>query len=99
MHVDWTASGACTSGWTAHLRGATRRACGGAGTMSTASGEGNDARVLRRLDIALRRERGVDDALVRVHVRDGKDADARRLDDVDGVDADARTNVARRRRI
>jgi len=34
---------------------------------------------------------------VRVHVGDGRDADARRLDDVDGVDADARTDVARRR--
>src|SRR5438067_1549953 len=30
------------------------------------------------------------------HVAAGRDADARRLDDVDGVDADARTNVARR---
>jgi predicted metal-binding membrane protein len=29
---------------------------------------------------------------VRVHVGDGRDADARRLDDVDGVDADARTD-------
>jgi predicted metal-binding membrane protein len=35
--------------------------------------------------------------LVRIHVGDGRDADARRLDDVDGVDADARTDVARRR--
>jgi len=32
---------------------------------------------------------------VRVHVGDGRDADARRLDDVDGVGADARTDVAR----
>jgi hypothetical protein len=31
------------------------------------------------------------------HVGDGRDADARRLDDGDGVDADARTDVARRR--
>ena len=38
-----------------------------------------------------------DDRLVHVHVGDGRDADARRLDDVDGVDADARTDVARRR--
>ena len=38
-----------------------------------------------------------DDALVRVHGGDGRDADARWLDDVDGVDADARTDVARRR--
>ena len=34
---------------------------------------------------------------MRVHVGDGRDADARRLDDVDGVDADARTDVGRRR--
>jgi predicted metal-binding membrane protein len=32
---------------------------------------------------------------VRVHVGDGRDADARRVDDVDGLDADARTDVAR----
>jgi hypothetical protein len=50
-----------------------------------------------RLGAALRRQRGADDRLVRVHVGDGRDADARRLDDVDGVDADARTDVARRR--
>src|SRR6516225_249919 len=35
MRADWTASGACTSGSTAHPRGATRRACGGAATTST----------------------------------------------------------------
>jgi hypothetical protein len=34
---------------------------------------------------------------VRVHVGDGRDADARRLDDVDGVYADARADVVRRR--
>src|SRR5439155_1375333 len=45
---------------------------------------------------ALRCQRGGNDRLVRVHVDDGRDADARRLDDVDGVDADARTDVARR---
>src|ERR1700732_121301 len=55
------------------------------------------ASLLRRLGAALRRQRGGDDRLVRVHVGDGRDADARRLDDVDGVDADARTGVARRR--
>ena len=55
------------------------------------------ASLLRRLGAALRRQRGGDDRLVRVHVGDGRDADARRLDDVDGVDADARTDVARRR--
>src|SRR5882762_8610801 len=35
MRADWTASGACTSGSTAHPRGATRRASGGAATTST----------------------------------------------------------------
>ncbi len=32
----WTASGACTSGWTARHAGATRPACGGAAMTSTA---------------------------------------------------------------
>src|SRR6266513_5932235 len=54
------------------------------------------ASLLRRLGAALRRQRGGDDRLVRVHVGDGRDANARRLDDVDGVDADARTDLARR---
>src|SRR5437870_5840054 len=57
------------------------------------------ASLLRRLGAALRRQRGGDDRLVRVHVGDGRDADARRLDDVDGVDADARSDVARRRSV
>src|SRR5260370_40101183 len=34
MRADWTACGACTSGSTAHRRGATRRASGGAATTS-----------------------------------------------------------------
>src|SRR5712691_312682 len=55
------------------------------------------ASLLRRLGTALRRRRGGDDRLVRVHVGDGRDGDARRLDDVDGVDADARPDVAGRR--
>src|SRR5580704_4288278 len=95
MRGDWTASGACTSGSTAPPRGATRRASGGAATTSTTSAERSrdgfrasfPARLLRRLGAALRRQRGGDDRLVRVHVGDGRDADARRLDDVDGVDA------------
>src|SRR6266699_4852120 len=119
MRADWTASGACTSGSTAHPRGATRRAFGGAATTSTTSAERSrgfrwrnrgtrdltthgfrasfPASLLRRLGAALRRQRGGDNRLVRVHVGDGRDADARRLDDVDGVDADARTDAARRR--
>src|SRR4029077_4252320 len=39
------------------------------------------------LGAVLRRQRGGDDRLVRVDVGDGRDADARRPDDVDGVDA------------
>src|ERR1700732_1002568 len=103
--ADWTASGACTSGSTAPPRGATKRASGGAATTSTTRAERSrhgfrasfPASLLRRLSAALRRQRGGDDRLVRVHVGDGRDADARRLDDVDGVDADARTDVVRRR--
>src|SRR5437879_3934819 len=53
--------------------------------------------VFGRLSAALRCQRGGHDRLVRVHVGDGRDAYARRLDDVDGVDADAPTDVARRR--
>src|SRR3977135_4243069 len=101
MRADWTACGACTSGSTAHPRGATRRASGGAATTSTTSADGFRASFAAsgcwRLSAALRCQRGGDDRLVRVHVGDGRDADARRLDDVDGVDADARTDVARRR--
>src|SRR5206468_13019696 len=50
-----------------------------------------------RLSAALRCQHGGHDRLVRVHVGDGRDADAGRLDHVDGVDADARADVARRR--
>ena len=83
-------------------RAATRRASGGAATTSTTRASSwlqraFPASLLRRLGAALRRQRGGDDRLVRVHVGDGRDADARRLDDVDGVDADARPDVARRR--
>src|SRR5713101_184604 len=119
MRADWTASGACTSGSTAHPRGATRRASGGAATTSTTSAEPSRgcrwrnrgtgdltthgfrasfrASLFWRLSADLRCQRGGNDRLVRVHVGDGRDADARRLADVDGVDADARTDVARRR--
>src|SRR5438876_1233545 len=55
------------------------------------------ASFLRRLRATLRGQRRGDDRLVRAHVGDGRDADARRLDDVDGVDADARKDVDRRR--
>ena len=35
MRADWMASGACTNGWTAPLKGATRLDSGGADTTST----------------------------------------------------------------
>jgi len=62
---------------------------------------GFPARLLRSLNAALRRQRGTDDLLGRVHVGNERDADARRLDDGDGdgVDANARTDVARRSRV
>jgi hypothetical protein len=46
------------------------------------------ANLLWRLGAALCRQRGGDDRLVRLYVGDGRDANARRLDDVDGADAD-----------
>src|SRR5512145_2160842 len=100
MRADWTLSGACTRGSTARPGGATRRASGGAATTSTTSAEpSRGASLPLRLGAALRRQRGGDDRMVRIHVGDGRDGDARRLDDVDGVDADARTDVARRRSV
>src|SRR5437667_10879531 len=54
------------------------------------------ASVLRHLSAALCRKRSADHRLVWLHVSNGKDADARRLDDVDGVDADAWTDMAGR---
>jgi hypothetical protein len=55
------------------------------------------ASLVRRPGAALRRQRGGDDRLARVHVGDGRDADARRPAEVDGANADARTDVARGR--
>src|SRR5688572_4945377 len=52
------------------------------------------ASLLRRVGVALRRQRDGDDRVVRVHVDDGRNGDARRLDDVDGLDADARADLA-----
>jgi len=49
---------------------------------------------LRHLGAALLRQRSDHNQLVRVHVGDGRHANARRLDNVDGMDADARTDVA-----
>src|SRR4051812_2873290 len=76
--AGWTCSGARTSGWTGRHEGGTRRGSGGAATTSTD--------LLRHLGSGLRRQRGGDDRLVRIHAGDG-------------VDANARTDVARRRRV
>src|SRR4051794_37565644 len=42
MRAAWTASGACTSGSTAHPGDATRQACGGATTTGTTRADGCD---------------------------------------------------------
>src|SRR5262245_1668778 len=115
MRAGWTGSGACINGSTAHPRGATKRACGGDATTSTASperhrgcGGATAEREISRhgpraslstsvswpLFAAVRYQCGGHDRLLQIHVGDGRDADARRLDDVDGVDADAWTDVA-----
>src|SRR6266581_7164765 len=80
------------------FRGGYRGATAETGNLTTHGFRASfPASVFRRLGAALRCQRGAYDCLVRVHVGDGRDADARRLGDVDGVDADARTDVARRR--
>ena len=70
-----------------------RRNCGTRDLTTHGFRANSGASLLRRLGAALRRQRGGDVRLVRVDVGDGRDADARRLDDVHGVDADARTDV------
>src|SRR4051794_13918178 len=102
--ADWTDCGGCTSGSTALRSGATSRACGGAGTTSTSAepdpSHGVRAHVAtspdRRLRAAVRRQRGDDGPMERIDVGDGRDADARRLVDVDDVDADVRSELDRR---
>src|SRR5258707_2521285 len=91
--------GAATTSTTSAKRSlGCRGATGGTGDLTTHGFRASfPASLLRRLSAALRCQRGGDDRLVRVHVGDGRDADARRLDDVDGVGADAPTDVARRR--
>src|SRR5215469_12908520 len=54
-------------------------------------------RILRHLSAALSRERSAYNCLVWLHVIDGRDAHARRLDDVDDLDTGAGTDVAGRR--
>src|SRR5262245_28608388 len=66
----------------------------GTGALTT---HGVRPHVLRRLGAALGCQRGADRRRLCVDVGDGRDGDARRVDDVDGVDADVRTDVARGR--
>jgi hypothetical protein len=54
---------------------------------------------VRDFNADIRRQHDGDDRLVRVDVGDGRDADARRLDDVDGVDADAWTDLGKHWRV
>ncbi len=63
------------------------------GTCCTASERTSQRAFLCISAAALRRVRGDHDRLVRVDVRKGRSGDARRLDDVDGVDADAAPNL------
>src|SRR4030095_16267328 len=70
-----------------------------AGWDSDGFGASSPASLLRGVRAALHRPRGGDNRLVRVHVSDGWHADARWLDDVDGMDADARADMVRRRRV
>src|SRR5712691_2965058 len=100
MRAAWTASGACTSGSTAPPGDATRRASGGAATTSTTSAErcrGCRWRNCGTGDLTTHGFRANFGASLLRRLGAGRDADARRLDDGDGVDADARTDVARRR--
>src|SRR4030095_4491074 len=70
----------------------------GTGALAKHGWRGNvAASVPRRLGVALCCQRRGEDRVVRVDVGDGRNADAWRLDDVDGVDADAGPDLARRR--
>src|SRR5258707_11174172 len=97
------ASGGCATTSTAsgeRGRGCRRGKRGREGGLTTHGFRASfPASLLCRLGAALRRQCGGDDRLVRVYVGDGRHADARRLDDGDGVDADARTDVVRRRSV
>ncbi len=78
---------ATTSTTRAERRRGYRGATGGTGDLTTHVFRAMvPASLLRRLSAALRHQRGADNRLVRDHVGDGRDADVRRLDDVDGVD-------------
>ena len=82
---------------TSRLRAEPSRGCRWRNRDESSHDASFPSELLRRLGAALSRERGGDDLLERLHLGYGRDADARRLDDVDGMDADARRDVARRR--
>src|SRR5574342_130310 len=76
---------ATTSTASAEQRRGCRGATAGTGDLTTHGFRASvPASLLQRLSAALRRLHGTDDRLVRVHFGDGRDADARRQDDVDG---------------
>src|SRR4051794_14185560 len=100
MRAGWTVSGACTSGSIALRWAATSRVCGGAVTMSTQTAEahhGDASNLHQHFRPALRCKRGGDDRVVWLDVSDGRHGNARRLDDVHDLDADAGPDVVRRR--
>src|SRR5258708_36156431 len=83
--------GAATTSTTSAKRSlGCRGATGGTGDLTTHGFRASfPASLLRRLGAALRCQRGGDDRLVRIHVGDGRDADARRLHGAHGVDGNA----------
>src|SRR4029077_16786961 len=94
-----TSGGAATTSTTGRRRRGDRGRAGGRGIRTHGLRPSFPAGLPRRLGADLRRQYIGDDRLVRRDAGDGGDADARRLDDVDGVDADAGPDVARRRRV
>src|SRR5215203_1045651 len=87
MRADWMVYGACTNGSIGRRRGATRRACGFVAGTSTQRESPHD------FQFAVRDQCDCHDRLGQLHGGDGGHADARWLDDVDGMDADARSVV------
>ena len=75
------------------------------GVGSNQEGDDHDFRenftagILRHFSVALSHQRSGDHRLVWLHVIHARDAHARRLDDVDVLDTDAGTDMARRHRL
>src|SRR5215208_5384296 len=86
--ADWIVCGACINGSIARRKDAMRRVSGFGAVTSTT----RELPCLLR--VPLRRVRRDHNGLGHVHVGDGRYADVWWLDDVDGLDADARTDMA-----